>query len=270
MPRTRTSGSVGLWTLFLAFALAGCNSYPYSPYAPYGPYTVPPSNQYYPPPGSMPVPQGNNYLPQSEPTPIPPANNTYGNPSALGNPNTGTEILPSSPEKDPFYSPNSGGSSGINQPVPNPADQFNSGEGELDPFGSSSSSIYRPNQQLPNELNSATREPLPFNEQGQTRNVLQASAELDLFQEKPEYFDYDTANYRWLKGVINFENNSWNIIYDVIPDHTDRYQGSLTVQAHPQLRQVGQAVHLQGYLDPSQKDALGKPVYVIQNITRLQ
>ncbi|QDT64330.1 hypothetical protein [Calycomorphotria hydatis] len=85
-----------------------------------------------------------------------------------------------------------------------------------------------------------------------------------------ELFGYDNKQYRWLKGVIDYDPQlkNWNIIYNVNPDNKDEYGGSLTLVDGGRLKgyRSNDIVAVQGQVDRNNGlDVLGKPVYRVTN-----
>ena len=81
-----------------------------------------------------------------------------------------------------------------------------------------------------------------------------------------EGFGYDRSNYRWLRGVIDYDQHrkNWHIIYGLPPDPQDKFAGSLTLIDDGHLRdfQSDDVVFLKGGIDATAgRDVLGKPIF---------
>ncbi len=83
---------------------------------------------------------------------------------------------------------------------------------------------------------------------------------------------HDPQSYRWLEGTVHFEpsDRTWSILYDTAPDASDPYAGQFTLSATPLLQTLreGEAVRLEGQIDPVERDVLGKPTYVATRVIR--
>jgi hypothetical protein len=81
-----------------------------------------------------------------------------------------------------------------------------------------------------------------------------------------EGFGYEHSSYQWLRGVVDFDphQNTWNIIYGLTPDSSDKFGGSLILIDDGQLADFkdNDVVLVEGRLDPrAGQDLLGKPYY---------
>ncbi len=90
----------------------------------------------------------------------------------------------------------------------------------------------------------------------------------------PSPFNYDKQQYRWLRGVVEFDKQekSWNITYNATPDRTDKFGGNIVlVDDQGKLNRFtnGDVVLLDGHIDGSQQDKMGKPRYRISKAQRL-
>ena len=87
------------------------------------------------------------------------------------------------------------------------------------------------------------------------------------------HFGHDDKNFRWLRGVVDYDqtDKTWNIIYDLQPELTDRFGGSLVLVDHPDLKDLktGEVVQLEGFLAEEQTDRTGKPVFQIEKISHI-
>jgi len=90
---------------------------------------------------------------------------------------------------------------------------------------------------------------------------------------RPNPYDYDRENYTWLRGVVDYDtkHQTWHIIYNLRPDQNDRYGGSSTLSASPQLNSLkpNDIVLVEGRFDPNSRDNIGKPTYQIDHVARL-
>jgi len=86
-------------------------------------------------------------------------------------------------------------------------------------------------------------------------------------------FDYDRENYTSLCGVVDYDpsDKTWNIIYSMKPDSTDRYGGSMTLIDNGGLGNLrdGNVVLVNGTVDANALDRFGKPSYRIEQLNRL-
>lgn len=268
----------------LLLTLVGCHHYGYQPYGyGYGP-TYAPQPQYYGPSGGYPA--GGTYVPQTitpaSPTPITPTPNSGTSPTPTWRPNTTNEnnaptfnrnpddpgrVPPARDLGDDF--PGNPGASrapttnnataglptfergGLAAAAPPAvtAEIVPSGNRVVseDPFGATSPA------RLPTDLDS---QPMPPN----------AAKPLNPYE-------FDRQGYKWLRGVIDYDDltQTWSIVYNLTPDATDPYAGSLIVSPHPDLGQLqrGDIVLLEGRIDQKLKDRTGKPIYTITKVQLL-
>jgi hypothetical protein len=84
-------------------------------------------------------------------------------------------------------------------------------------------------------------------------------------------FGHD-PKFGWLRGVVSQEpaDHTWSIVYDDNPSAADKWAGHLSLAPNPRLSELkdGDVVEIQGQLDNVVHDRLGKPVYVISNLTK--
>jgi len=87
-------------------------------------------------------------------------------------------------------------------------------------------------------------------------------------------FGYDTRNYTWLRGYIDYDpqDQRWIMIYSSTPESSDRFGGSVTLQDHQLLSRVKPQDHVlvEGDLNQAAFDQHGKPMYRIDKIVRLK
>ena len=80
------------------------------------------------------------------------------------------------------------------------------------------------------------------------------------------------AQFQWIKGVLDYDdaNKTWVIMYDDNPSPADRLGGELTLAEHRLLERVrpNDAVRIEGSFDQFEKDANGKPVYLITRLKK--
>lgn len=92
-------------------------------------------------------------------------------------------------------------------------------------------------------------------------------------QHSPSPFNYDKQNYRWLRGIIEFDEQekSWNITYNATPDKSDKFGGNIVLIDQGKLNRFtnGDVVLLDGAIDGSKQDQMGKPCYRISKAQRL-
>ncbi|QDT39879.1 hypothetical protein [Stratiformator vulcanicus] len=84
--------------------------------------------------------------------------------------------------------------------------------------------------------------------------------------EDGKLFGYDRRKYRWLKGMISYDERqrSWNIIYNTSPGIDDEYGGSLTLADSGRLSKfkTNDIVEVVGTVDRAAGvDELGKPKF---------
>lgn len=89
----------------------------------------------------------------------------------------------------------------------------------------------------------------------------------------PNPYKYDRENYRWLRGVVDYEPDAgtWNIIYNLEPDGRDRFGGSIVLLGADRFGrlQENDVVLVEGSVDLEQRDAFGKPQYRVDRLERL-
>lgn len=84
--------------------------------------------------------------------------------------------------------------------------------------------------------------------------------------------EFDSAGYRWVVGSVSFDasDRTWSVVYDLDPTTEDRYAGHFTLAESPLLQTLrdGERVRLEGTIDTTRADRLGKPLYQVQRIIR--
>lgn len=277
-------------------ALAGCYGPPtYAP-SPYGPsmgapvYTTPPGGTYTVPGGSYPqgvYPQG--VVPQQGvPTPVDPQvgsqpytrNKTPYDDSApawqapqpgQNSPVTGENLVPQ------YNDPNAAAP----QPVPRqprPAEPA-----ELDLFEQPGATPFSRDGMGMNESAAgpgpvfASASDVELGEPA----ALQASyshtedSGSDFLPPEPNPFDHDPQEFRWLRGVVDFDaqEKRWHILYDLNPEESDELGGEIALVGEPQVLRalrVQDVVLVEGHVDTSAQDRFGKPCYRVEHLQRLQ
>ncbi|MCA9117489.1 MAG: hypothetical protein KDA79_20605 [Planctomycetaceae bacterium] len=85
-------------------------------------------------------------------------------------------------------------------------------------------------------------------------------------QQQAAAWGYDRENYRWLRGVVEFDqqDGQWHLMYD--PQPGDRWGGDLTLAGGnlPETLQDGAVIQVHGQLDQSSRDSRGKPLYQVE------
>tara|TARA_R110002111_G_scaffold177322_1_gene243423 strand:+ start:57840 stop:59210 length:1371 start_codon:yes stop_codon:yes gene_type:complete len=89
----------------------------------------------------------------------------------------------------------------------------------------------------------------------------------------PSPFNYDKQQFRWLRGIVEYDEQekSWNITYNATPDKSDKFGGNIVLIDQGKLNRFknGDVVLLDGQIDGSQQDKMGKPCYRISKAQRL-
>jgi hypothetical protein len=267
-------------------AMAGCCSpYPQAPYNPYGS-------------GIPTYPQAIPVQPQFGPTPVnpngtfPPSNNFGGSQfndgsglSPTPDPGSGGSFPPSGGSGNYDFNPNLPNSGGGLVPnygdpgdLPAPNGTFEGGDRAL---GRDGASFQRdnPSQSVGSvrfdrdagtrELQLTAHQPAPL----ETRPVVMASypeAE-SAASKKPNPYGYDAVGYRWLRGLVDFDEQqkAWVLIYNPSPGPRDLYKGQITLIDNGQLRNLknNDVVLVEGQIDSTSRDAdTGKPQYRITKL----
>lgn len=90
--------------------------------------------------------------------------------------------------------------------------------------------------------------------------------------ERPRVYGND-PDFTWVKGVVEYDEQSktWLIMYNDNPQPSDKLGGELTLGRHTSLKNLrsGDAVRIEGDLDQSTQDSLGKPVFQIRRLKKL-
>ncbi len=89
---------------------------------------------------------------------------------------------------------------------------------------------------------------------------------------EPNPYAYD-KNYTWLRGVVEYDkqDNLWHLLYDITPDATDQFGGEVTLIDDSRLNVLrnGEIILIDGHVDDTMRDQLGKPGYRIERFSRL-
>lgn len=90
---------------------------------------------------------------------------------------------------------------------------------------------------------------------------------------KLDPYGYEQGTYAWLRGVVSQDkaDGSWCITYDLEPTTYDTYGGNLTLSADDRLSSLtdGDVVLVEGAVDTSGVDRLGKPLYRVGELVQL-
>lgn len=93
-------------------------------------------------------------------------------------------------------------------------------------------------------------------------------------QQKPNPYKYDRKNFRWLRGVVDYDDEAktWNIIYSLKPDPNDKFGGSIGLLGDNQLGTLknNDVVLVEGFVDADHRDAFGKPQFRVDRLERLK
>jgi hypothetical protein len=85
-------------------------------------------------------------------------------------------------------------------------------------------------------------------------------------------FSHD-PEFKSLRGVVSREpqDGTWSIIYNDAPDSSDKWAGHLSLSANPKLGSLndGDVVEIHGHVDDVVRDRLGKPVYVVADLQKV-
>jgi len=89
----------------------------------------------------------------------------------------------------------------------------------------------------------------------------------------PSPFSYDKRGFGWLRGIIEFDaqEKHWNITYNATPDKTDKFGGNIVLLDQGKLNHFknGDVVLIDGKIDSSRQDRMGKPLYLISKVQKL-
>ncbi|MGE3315490.1 MAG: hypothetical protein AB7O26_10270, partial [Planctomycetaceae bacterium] len=239
----------------------------------------------YAPPGGM--------MPQQSFPAAPPG--TYSSPGTLGSP----APAPAMPQQNNFQPPiqsspggggnapmwdgnSTGGASNSDGLVPAPHGDPNDLQGSPGAFNERNSrpmlsQVSGEQSQDARELAPATHEtasaepeepngPDPFEKPVEMEAAATAAAPVThVAASGPNPYDYDREGYSWLRGVVDFdeESRTWHIIYNVKPSKDDKFSGAIQLLPDPELKTLrpNQVVHVEGAVDYNRLDDRGKPQY---------
>lgn len=239
-PHRTTMPVVCAFTFACLLSIVGC----YNPHmyqgGPYGqPMYAPPQNLA---PGYGPAAPGTLYIPESNAPLYEPSSpgSTYENGVDSWQPSPGSGSGSSTDGQ--FYE---GG-------VPQPREP-NSGGSMFD------EDLGRPSTQLTPSRSGATQAVDAAVTTVSTRRVI------------PQY-GFDENDYRWLRGILRFDESSqrWNVTYSLT--EADRYRGDFNLLVDPQHLQglrSGDAVDVRGQVVLNQVDSRGRPLYRVQNMQKM-
>lgn len=245
-------------------ALAGCQSYFPNGYNGAGPYSAFPQGGYGPPPTVTSPPT------TFQPGRTPPAGQI-------------TTETPSAPNK---YQP----AQGLNS-VPNPREP-----------GSAPATLGTPNDELGEETirrGTSNRTPPPAKFSGLTdeseemlsalgdedfhtpKSIRSASAIDDgddmpsaATKKRPNPYKYDREGHSWLRGTVSRDKEGrWRLRYsENALDDDDPYGGALEIVGDEKIEQLleDDVIYVKGRVDPSIKDAFGKPSYRVDSLDILK
>jgi len=115
--------------------------------------------------------------------------------------------------------------------------------------------------------------PVPLQPASITKNLPLPTEEQPNSAAQENPYGHDAKQFQWLRGVVDYdpEAKNWNIIFDLTPEATEEYGGSMTLVDDPQLNVLSNddVVMIEGKVDPDEKDEFGKPKYRITKIDRL-
>jgi hypothetical protein len=149
--------------------------------------------------------------------------------------------------------------------VPQPGEEFRSPTGDnslLEPGGDSISAFDENDPLRDPSLGLAIRDPdvqpVGWSTEAPSRDPLAAGGQ--------------SADYSSVQGVVDFDqaDRTWSIVYDETPAAEDRFAGHFTLGDSPLLQTLrhGERVRLEGDVDPTRPDRLGKPTYQAVRIIR--
>ncbi|MGB4737568.1 MAG: hypothetical protein WBH50_05230 [Fuerstiella sp.] len=190
----------------------------------------------------------------------------YSPPQAIGNGMApGTLYIPES--NAPPYAP-SGSTGTYESDPPNSQDDFNLPNRE--PFYQSEDSGGVPVppdrnlNQFNSELGPSAQYKAPFAGESDIQLVSATSSASE--------YGFDTKDYRWLRGVLNYDSRSggWLITYSLAA--RDEFGGTLPIDVTQQQINglaEGDTVDLRGYVDETVRNQQGRPVYRVEFIERI-
>jgi len=76
-----------------------------------------------------------------------------------------------------------------------------------------------------------------------------------------------------LRGIVEYDEQekSWNITYNATPDKTDKFGGNIVLLDQGRLNRFtnGDVVLIDGHIDGSQQDKMGKPCFRVSKVQKL-
>ncbi len=273
-----------------ALTLAGCFSYTRYPYYPYNPY-VPaygapaPLQPQLGPPTGVPTPVDPN-----SPNAFPPADggSQFNNGSQLApTPDSGNGFPPTNNFNPDLSQPPLGGQGGTgaglvpNYNDPNNLNPANSGGvfegGGAAPFDQNGASLQPDSKQSVSQVR--------YERAPQAQEVQLAAHQTSPIEtwpvatdappaepgplKTPNPYGYDAVGYRWLRGVVHFDEkqHAWVIVYNPNPGPQDAYKGQLTLLDNGLLQKMqnDNVVLVEGQVDPANPEpGTGKPQYRVK------
>jgi len=267
-----------LGTAFLL--LVGCHSY-----SPYGGYP----GHYQGAPGGVVMPQGNGYpqpIPGSPHGPVlgpsqsvpgdgwegssPPLNSQPGNfdaPSTYERPlnGAGNNPVPDYPDNaDAFDAPPMGGVS----PGDSSSDPMFDDDARVTPFRQrdDTSSNFGVDDQRTGSLDIRSNSPDVRSDEHPVQagsTVAGRPFSAGARQAGHEPYDYDHADYRWLRGVAHYDqqHQTWHVMYSRRPDGDDHFGGDIGLSRNASLNGLknNQLVYVEGHVNPDDRDFRNKP-----------
>lgn len=177
-------------------------------------------------------------------------------------------LVPDAQYGDPQQSPNKSSFNSDPQDLKSPFEENNNG---ADASGSRFDDVSSIEPNGPAADSEQFTSPITLQTAAQTRVLSEQAGSPE--GARPNPYGYDQRNYRWLRGVVDYEkeDGSWNIIYSLRPDPQDEFGGSLRLVGNEQLAGLSNddVVLVEGHIDPDQADSFGKPQYRVEHLARL-
>ncbi len=192
--------------------------------------------------------------------PTPPATNTFPrsfDPSLPANPGGGSGLVPRYGDPETLPAPRGGGGGTFE----NNATPFSSDGASFqqDPPGFSTGQI--PPQPNPGGIQLAAHQLSP----------VETLPEADKFRGSPSPYGFDPVGYRWLKGIVDYDEHqqAWVIIYSPTPHPKDAFKGQITLINSALFSKLknNDAVMVEGRVDENFRDpGTGKPQFQVQRL----
>ena len=113
--------------------------------------------------------------------------------------------------------------------------------------------------------------PVPVQNASVSRDIPEASPPVARSNSNP--YLYDTKGYTWLRGIVDFDDQSktWRITYNPDP-RGDPFGGSLTLSDDEKLGSLlpNDVVLVEGRIDNDRRDRFSKPIYHVSNAVLLR